>query len=333
MTLRVGLIGYGFAGRTFHAALISATPGLSLTAVASTRPEIVRQDHPQAEVISVQALIAQDDLDLVVIASPNESHLSLARAALQAGKNVVVDKPFTIRLSEAVELTRLSHSQGKVRSVFHNRRWESDFLAVRQAIDSGLIGRVVHFESHFDRFRPEVRDRWREQARPGSGVWFDLGPHLVDQALLIFGMPTRIQASLARLRPGAQSDDWAHLVMHYERCRVILHASMLVAGESPRFLVHGERGSLIKRRPDQQEAQLLAGQRPGSPGWGLDPDPLEHWTGDGQMSLLPLVAGDQSRYYAQLRDCLCGRANNPVTPEQACQVMEVLETGLAHGDL
>lgn len=296
---------------------------MELVAVASSRPDEVHTDLPKAEVTTPDALLARSDLDLIVIASPNETHFPLARAALQSGKHVVVDKPFTLDLNEAEELRELAGD--RVLSVFHNRRWDSDYLAVRAAIADGLIGRIVHFESHFDRYRPEVRDRWRERDGPGSGVWFDLGPHLIDQALQLLGQPLRVETNLARHRPGAQTDDWSHCLMHYDSCCAVLHASMLVASGSPRFVVHGEKGSLIKRQADLQEAQLKAGLRPGAEGWGYDPDPLEFWNADGQMTHIQAPRGCQEQYYAQIRDAILGRGPNPVTPHQAIDVMRILE--------
>jgi len=280
-SIRVGLIGYGYAGKTFHAPLIAATPGLRLACVASSDAAKVHADWPQVEVVAdAPALIARDDIDLVVIATPNDTHAPFARAALPVGKHVVIDKPFALNLDEARDLIATARENDCLLSVFHNRRWDSDFLGVKQAIADGAIGRVVHFESHIDRFRPEVRARWREGAGRGAGLWFDLGPHLIDQAVQLFGLPERVQANFARQRAGALSDDWAHVVLDYAHgLRVILHASMLVAGGSPRFVVHGERGSLIKREADRQEAQLKAGIVPGADGWGADPDAMRFYDG------------------------------------------------------
>ncbi|WP_242108742.1 oxidoreductase [Luteimonas aquatica] len=327
--LAVALIGYGFAGRTFHAPLIAATPGLDLAVVASRDAGKVHADFPDARVLAdpLQAL-AEPDVDLVVIASPNDSHAPLARAALEAGKHVVVDKPFTLTLGEARDLAALAHARGRRLSVFQNRRWDSDFLAVRQAIDAGLIGEVVSLETHFDRFRPEVRARWREQDVPGGGIWFDLGPHLIDQSLQLFGLPRRVSADFAIQRPGGHSADWAHVVLDYGQRRAILHASMLSAGGSHRFLAHGTRGSLVKRELDPQEAQLLGGMRPGAPGWGEDPDRLLLFDGGPAPRSLPAPAGDQRRYYAGMREAILGGSEPPVTPGQAVATMAVLETAL-----
>lgn len=327
--IRTAVIGYGFAGRTFHAPLIRAVAGLSLELVASSDALRVHGDLPGVEVVAEPLRAATDPrIGLVVIASPNESHAPLARAALAAGKHVVVDKPLTPSLREARELVALAHRHGRVLSVFQNRRWDSDFLAVRQAIEEGRVGDVVHFESRIERFRPQVRARWREQAGPASGLWWDLGPHLVDQALQLFGRPDRVQANLSMQRDGAATDDWAHAVLDFGRCRAVLHAGMLAAGAGPRFAVHGTRGSVIKHEADPQEAQLIAGMRPGDPLWGVDPDALRWHDGSGRVHALGAPHGDQSRYYAALAVALRGDGEVPVTPAQALDVMAVLEAGV-----
>ena len=328
--LRVGLIGYGFAGKTFHAPLIQATPGLALSAVASGDAAKVARDLPQAEVVRDPFQLASHAaVDLVVIASPNATHAPLAAAALRAGKHVVVDKPFTLDLAQARELAALAEHSGRLLSVFQNRRWDSDYLAVKRAIADGMAGTVRHVESHIDRYRPAVRERWREQAVAGAGIWYDLGPHLVDQALQLFGLPGRVSARLAAQRAGAQVDDWAHVRLDYGPLQVLLHASMLVAGGVARFTVHGDRGSLCKPLGDRQEAQLLAGVAPGAAGWGEDPDALVIHHGDGSSRRIPVPAGDYRRYYAAIRDAIAGTAANPVPPAQAVAVMAVLEAAIA----
>ncbi len=329
--IRVGLIGFGYAGRTFHAPLISSVPGLRLSAVASSDAPRVHADWPDVRVFAdVRALIEADDIDLVVIAAPNDQHAPLARAALRAGKHVVVDKPFTLDLAQARELVAQAVDHRRLLSVFQNRRWDSGFLAVRHAIESGRLGRVTHFESHFDRFRPDVRDRWRESDGPGAGLWYDLGPHLIDQALVLFGLPESVQVTLGKQRSGALSDDWAHAVLDYaDGLKVILHASVLVASGSPQMVVHGERGSLIKRGADIQESQLKAGMLPHDAGWGVDPDPLLFFPGEGEPEALPAPAGCQQRYYEQVCDAILGTTANPVPPAQALAVMAVLEAGFS----
>ncbi len=334
--VRVGLVGYGYAGRTFHAPLIAATPGLELAAVASSDPPRVLADWPGMGVErDAAALFRRDDIDLVVIATPSDTHATLAGAALEAGRHVVVDKPFTTSLADARGLARLAARRKQLLSVFQNRRWDADFLAVREAIAAGAIGEPVHFESHFDRYRPQVRDRWREDAGPGGGIWMDLGPHLVDQALLLLGLPDRVSATFSVQRAGGRGVDWAHVVLECGSRRAILHAGMLVAGGSARFTVHGTRGSLVKYGLDPQEAQLLAGLRPGDPGWGVDEAPMVAWAGDGAAARpLPLPPGDQGRFYEAISTALAGASPNPVPMAQAIAVMAVLEAAVrsaAHG--
>lgn len=329
MVIRVGLIGYGYAGRTFHAPLLASEPGMALTLVASSDAARVHADLPNVAVIADPLAVATSDaIDLVVIASPNASHAPLARAALEAGRHVVVDKPFTLDTAEARGLVALAAKHDRLLSVFHNRRWDSDWLSVTQAIGDGAVGRPMHLRSHIDRFRPAVRDRWREGGGPGSGVWFDLGPHLVDQALLLFGLPDRVSASFARQRASALADDWAHVVLEHGDRRSVLQASMLVAGGSARFVVHGDGGSIVKQSADWQEAQLLAGVKPGDDGWGMDDDPLHLFDVQGVATDRPAACGDQRRYYARIAAALRGEGGNPVPPTQALAVMAVVEAAI-----
>ncbi|MCF7220682.1 oxidoreductase [Marilutibacter chinensis] len=331
--VRTALIGYGFAGRTFHAPLIRAVPGLALSVVASGDAAKVHAELPDVEVIGDPLrAIADPRVELVVIASPNDSHVALAQAALGAGKHVVVDKPFTLSLDDARELASLADECGRLLSVFQNRRWDSDFLAIRDAIDAGLVGEAMHLESRIERFRPQVRMRWREQAGPGSGLWWDLGPHLVDQALQLFGLPERVLGSFALQREGARTPDWAHVVLEHGGRRSVLHAGMLAAGGHSRFLLHGTGGSVVKPAADQQEAQLLAGVRPGDGEWGLDPDPLLLHDGSGTTRRIDAPRGDQSRYYAAVAGAVRGQAPNPVSPAQAVAVMAVLEAAIASAE-
>ncbi|HHR0988240.1 TPA: oxidoreductase [Klebsiella oxytoca] len=328
-TINIALIGYGFVGKTFHAPLIQSIEGLNLAIVASRDEEKVKRDLPDVTVIaSPEAAIQHPDVDLVVIASPNATHAPLARLALNSGKHVVVDKPFTLDMQEARELIALAEEKQRVLSVFHNRRWDSDYLGVKQVIEQGLIGKVKHFESHFDRFRPEVRVRWREQNVPGSGLWFDLGPHLIDQTLQLFGLPQSVQGNIATLREGAEINDWAHVVLNYPQHKVVLHCSMLVAGGVARFTVHGDKGSVVKQRADRQESQLLAGVTPGSQDWGQDDDSLVLYDADLQSREISAPQGDQRQYYIHLRDALTGKINNPVSPLEALAVMAVLEAAV-----
>lgn len=324
------MIGFGFVSKTFHVPLLKATDGYRITAVSSSRPGDVTGVLPDVEVVSdPKALATHPDIDLVVIASPNETHAPLAELAMRASRNVVVDKPFTINVEEARHLAAVAREKDVLLSVFQNRRWDSDFLTVQEARREDLVGRVVLFESRIDRYRPDVRDRWREVPGPGAGLLYDLGPHLIDQTLLLFGIPDSVQATLAKQRRGAKTDDFFQLVLRYGEMVATLGAGSLVSGGSARFSVHGDRASVVKQKPDIQEDQLRAGVVPGSPDWGLDPDDAVLYEGaTGDTRALKAARGDQRGYYVALREALHRRAPNPVPPEQGATVMAIIEAGL-----
>ncbi|HMH84933.1 MAG TPA: oxidoreductase [Gemmatimonadaceae bacterium] len=328
--IRVGVIGFGFVSKTFHVPLLKATDGYKITAVSSSHPADVLAALPGIDVVSdPNALATHPDIDLVVIASPNETHAPLAELAMRAGHNVVVDKPFTITVEQARHLASVAREKDALLSVFQNRRWDSDFLTVRDAIRRDLTGRIVLFESRIDRYRPDVRDRWREVPGPGAGLLYDLGPHLIDQTLLLFGIPDSVQATLAKQRRGARTDDFFQLVLRYGEMVATLEAGSLVSGGSARFAVHGEKASVVKQKPDIEEDQLRAGVLPGSPEWGIDPDDAILYDGaTGDTRTLKTARGDQRGYYVALREALLGRAANPVPPEQGATVMGIIEAGL-----
>lgn len=326
----VALVGFGYAGQTFHAPLIAACPDLRLHSIVTQKPDEARAAWPDARPVETfEAVLADPEIDLVVLATPNDLHAPQARAALEAGKAVVIDKPFALSLAEARGVADLARAKGLFLSVFHNRRQDADFLGLRAQIASGALGPIHTFESHFDRFRPEVRDRWRERDGPGGGIWNDLGPHLIDQALVLFGRPLGISCELAVLRDGGRAVDWAHAVLRYGDKRVILHADMTTPAPDLRFAVHGAMASWLKSGLDVQEDQLKAGLPVGAIGWGVDPLPatmVDGATGNrGQVACPP---GDYPAWYAAVAAALTGRGENPVPPEQALAVMAVLEAGL-----
>lgn len=324
----VGLIGYGYAGSVFHAPLIGCVPGLRLAAVASGSPAKVKADWPDVPVdASPAGLLARPEVALVVIATPNHLHFDLARQALLAGKHVVVDKPFALASEEADELVRLAGRRQLFLSAFHNRRWDSDFLTLRRLLQAGRLGRVSYFESRFERFRPQVRDRWRERADDGGGLWYDLGPHLVDQALQLFGMPSTVDGALEMQRHGARADDYFRVQLIYPQMRVVLQASMLGCDDGPRFIVQGSGGHYVKYGFDPQEAALKRGERPGSAAWGSDPRPgvLTRLREDrAEAEVVPALAGDYSRYYLAVRDALLAGAPNPVPGEAAAAGLRLM---------
>jgi predicted dehydrogenase len=339
--LRLAVLGYGLAGRAFHAPLIDGVPGLELACICSSQPDKVRSDWPGVAVAgALQQVFDDPSIDVVVVATPNATHHALAKAALLAGKHVVVDKPCTVTLAETEDLLATARARGRVLTVYQNRRFDADFLALKQVLAAGQLGRVVHFESHFDRYRPQVLERWREQAIPGSSQWLDLGSHLLDQAIRLWGCPDDISLDLALQRDGTRVNDWFHAVMRYGSTnpglRVVLHAGALVPLPAPRFAVHGTLGSFIKSGLDPQEDELRAGARPRTDAlgtWGRDPQVGELVTypdgaaGQCAAGPAPDVAGNYLAYYANLRDHLLGRCSIEVTPAQVRQLMALLERG------
>lgn len=331
-SIRVGLIGYGYASKTFHAPLIAGTPGMALAAVSSSDATKVHADWPSVPVVSEPKHLFNDpNIDLIVIPTPNDTHFPLAKAALEAGKHVIVDKPFTVTLSQARELDALAKSFGRVLSIFHNRRWDSDFLTVKALLNEGTLGEILFFESHFDRFRPQVRNRWREQAGPGSGIWYDLAPHLLDQAVNLFGLPVSMTVDLAQLRPGAQTTDYFHAVLSYPQRRIVLHGTMVAAAESARYILHGTRGSFVKFGLDPQEERLKNGERLPQEDWGYDMRDGIVTRVEGEERVeetLLTIPGNYPAYYAAIRDALNGTGDNPVPASQAIQIMELIELGI-----
>jgi predicted dehydrogenase len=337
-TLKIGLMGYGFAGATFHAPVIDhcgapadrpGEPYARVVAIATSQAERARTDYPQAAVVAdLDALIARDDVECIVIATPNDTHYELAAKVLAAGKHVVVDKPVTLSSADARTLARLAREHGVLFAPFHNRRWDGDFMTLRALIEAGTLGRITHFESHFDRFRPLVRQRWREEAARGGGLLFDLGPHLIDQALVLFGAPQTVYATVETHRDHAQAPDYVHLLLGYADKEVVLHASALAAIEPPRFAVHGTRGSYVKAGLDTQEDQLKAGLRPGEAGFGSG-------NGAGTLRVLegekeveqawPTLDGAYVAFYRAVAESIRTGKPFPVTPQDAVDVMTIIE--------
>ena len=332
----VGLIGFGFAGRTFHAPVIAAVEGLRLAAILRRHGSDAEQAYPAARVArSLDELLAIDSIRLVVIATPNTTHFDLARQCLLAGRDVVIDKPFTTTDAEATELVDLANTGNRLLSVYQNRRWDGDFRTLQGLLAAGKLGRVVLFESHFDRFRPQLKDNaWRERPEPGAGVLFDLGPHLIDQAMVLFGTPEAISADLRIERDGALVDDAFDVVLHYPRMRALLRAGVLVSTPTPRFAVQGTQGGYLKFHLDPQEDALKRGETPAGESWGQEaPD---RWgtlllaKGESLVAdKLPTLPGDYRQYYENIRDAVLGNASLEVTAKEALRVMRAIDLAIA----
>ncbi len=344
----VAVIGFGLGGRVFHAPFVSAVPGLKLEAIVQRKGDAAAKAYPFTTtgvriLRSVEEALDDPAIGLVVVSTPNETHFALAKQALEAGKHVVIDKPFAATSAQAKELVALAKAKGLVLVPFHNRRWDGDFLTVKRVLAEGSVGRLVTFESHFDRFRPLPREgTWKEAGDDANGMLFDLGPHLVDQALALFGTPDAITASVRKDRDETAIEDAFDITLHFTRdgrgllahCRT----SMLACDAAPRFLLHGTRGSFKKYGLDPQEPALVAGAKVPVMGSGdawLEEDVMA-W---GTLSVAPEPAdpatlvkheviterGDYRGFYANVRDAINGDAEQAVTPEDGYRVVRLLE--------
>ncbi|CAM5451129.1 oxidoreductase [Streptomyces avidinii] len=339
--LRVGLVGYGLAGSVFHAPLVSATEGLVLDTVVTSDPgraAQVREAHPDVRIAATaDELLEQSPApDLVVIASPNKTHVPLATAALTAGIPVVVDKPLAATAAEARELAALAERTGTFLSVFQNRRWDNDFLTLRRLIADGDLGEVQRFESRFERWRPQLKGGWRESGAPEEigGLLYDLGSHVVDQALVLFGPAVRVYAEADVRRPGAEADDDTFIALtHASGVRSHLYVSATTAQLGPRMRVLGSRAGYVKYGLDPQEGALREGLRPGDAErpWGVEPEHMWGRLGSGESPLtgggtpVPTVPGDYPAYYAAVAAALRDGGPAPVTALEAAHCLDVLE--------
>ncbi|MGS2618602.1 Gfo/Idh/MocA family oxidoreductase [Micromonospora sp. LZ34] len=335
--LRVGLLGYGIAGRVFHAPLIAATPGLRLEVVVTRDPQRrdqVRQDHPDARLVDdvEQLWRSPDALDLVVVATPNRQHVPMARAAVAAGLAVVVDKPLAATAAQGRDLVDEAGRRGVPLTVFHNRRWDGDFLTARRLVEEGALGKVARFESRFERWRPAIKPGWRELGRPdeAGGTLYDLGAHLVDQAVQLFGPVRSVYAEVNRRRPGAQVDDDAFVALtHTNGIRSHLWMTALAAQLGPRLRILGDRAAYTSYGLDVQEAALRDGGRPGTPGWGeVPPERYGQLGVDGDLRPVPTEPGRYQNFYQQVVAALRDGAPMPVDPYDAVDTVALIE--LAH---
>ncbi|VEB69972.1 Uncharacterized oxidoreductase ydgJ [Providencia rustigianii] len=331
--IKVGIVGYGYASKTFHAPFLAMLDGFELTTISSSDANKVNIDFPDVKVVATpEQLFADPEIELVVIPTPNDTHYPLARDALAAGKHVVVDKPFTLSVEEAVKLKEQAEKAGKLLSIYHNRRWDSGFRTVQKILRDGCLGEIKYYESHFDRYRPVVRQRWREADIPGAGIWYDLGPHVIDQVLQYFGKPTGITVDLGIIRPGAQAVDYFHAMLEYGDKKVVLHSTTLAAAPMPIYTIHGMQGSYVKYGLDTQEDALKGGAIPQGEHWGEDPNlGIVTLSQDDDIVSKPWPneKGNYGGYYDAIYDAIRLGKPNPVTPNEAIDIMKLIEAGIA----
>jgi scyllo-inositol 2-dehydrogenase (NADP+) len=328
VTISVGLVGFGLSARQLQLPLILAA-GMSVIGVVTRQAQAVRAVLPEARVVpDMEGLLALQPLDLVVIGTPNHLHCAQALLALEHGKHVVVDKPLARSTLEADRLIEAAARHKRKLAVFHNRRWDSDFLTIERSMAEDLLGPVRHFEARWDRFRPEVNDRWREQPQFGGGMLFDLGSHLIDQSLCLFGMPQWLQADVFAQRPRAIADDGFELRMGKENLRITLAVSSIAADHALRYRIHGLKGSYRKSGLDMQERQLVSGLSPHDAAFGVEPQ--AQWgqlvrEGDGGEYAISAERGRWLHFYRSMRQCIESDAPVPVSAQQARRVLTIIE--------
>lgn len=335
--LQVGLIGYGYAGKTFHAPLLTSLRNLRLAKVVERSAKQAKERYPWVESVDhVHQLYEDSSIDLIVITTPSTQHYKFVKEALEAGKHVVVEKPFTTTSEEADELIALAKKKGKVLSVFHNRRWDGDFLTIQDILRQGLLGQIRECEFHWNGFDPVMTPgNWRETAELGSGIVYDLGAHFLDQALCLFGIPLRIGADIRIQREGALAHDYFDIDLYYtNELKVTLKSSRFVRERAPRYIVHGTKGSFVKHGTDPQELALIQGCTPTTiPNWGAEPK--DSWgqlhSSIGQLhveGIVETIPGSYATYYQNIFDHIIGQSELYVTAEEARITIRLIELAI-----
>ena len=331
MKIRTAIAGFGLSGKIFQAPFIHADPNFELKKVYERKTERAKEEYPDVQIVRSFEELLTDDIDLVIISTPNDTHVPFAKQAMAAGKHVVVEKPVAATSTEADELCAFAKKQGVVLSVFQNRRLDSDFLTVKNLIEAGELGEVLDYEAHYDRFERGVNPKpWKAAGGAGVGVLYDLGVHIIDQAYVLFGMPNEVYADFRQQRPESPGIDNFEVILYYDKVKAILSAGEVVARQGPHYMVSGRRGTFIKYGEDVQEAALLAGKRPPAPDW--DAEGEECWGtlyyDDGAQILekkIPTVVSSYARYYENLYEVITAGAPALVPPEQTADVLRIIE--------
>ena len=329
--IKVAIVGYGYSAKTFHLPFILSLSQFEWVAVSSSQSAYLNQHYPKVECYSdPYEMLAQTEAELVIITSPNDVHFALAKAALENGKHVILEKPFVTKSTEGEALIEIAEQVGCLLSVFQNRRWDGDFMTLRDVIATGQLGEVKYFESHFDRYRPEVRQRWRELAQDGGGILFDLGPHLLDQALCLFGMPNAVTAQCRIMRPKATTIDYVNIVLDYKETIVNLHANLYSPEPNIRFNVLGTKAKYVKYGLDDQERHLKAGVIPLSEHWYsslVEQAGIVYQEGEKPYEVLG-QQGTYQAYFEQVAAAIHGDRAIPVPAHEALESIRLIEAAL-----
>lgn len=331
-TIHTALCSFGMSGKLFHAPFVQLHPGYTLYGVWERSKNLAQEVYPDIKTFrTYEELLADPVIDLVIVNTPNITHYDYAYQALQAGKHIIVEKPFTVTVQQAETLQQLAAEKGKVIAVYQNRRWDSDFSTVRKVVEEKLLGNLVEAEFHYDRYNPVLSPKpHKEAAVQGTGIVYDLGPHLIDQALSLFGMPDQLFADTAQLRPGSQVDDYMEILLWYGNLRVRLKSGYLVREPQAAYALHGTLGSFIKTRADEQEARLQKGEVPGTANWGTEPDSqqgLLHTVIDGEVvrKHIPTITGNYMQYFQGVYEAITQNKPAPVTVQDGINTMKIIE--------
>jgi len=328
--IHVGILSFGMSGKVFHAPLLHVNPGFAITKIMQRTGSNALEQYPYVEIVrNIEDIILDPEIDVVLVNTPDHTHFDFAKRALEAGKHVVVEKPFVLNVKEGESLIDFALKKKKILTVFQNRRWEGDFLTIRNILDQKLLGRLVEYEAHFDRFRNFIRDSWKEKADNRTGTLYNLGSHLIDQALVLFGMPSGVYADIRKQRTGAQVDDLFDLSLYYPDVKVTLKGSYLVREQGPRFLIHGTEGSFVKYGADPQEEALTAGRFPNEPGWGAEPE--DKWgilnttiNGLHYRGKVETLLGCYHQFYNELYETLTSGREITVNPRESLNGIKII---------
>jgi scyllo-inositol 2-dehydrogenase (NADP+) len=332
--IKVALLSYGMSGKVFHAPFLELHPGFELLGSWERSKNLIQQDYPQVKSYATLDALLEDAVDLVVVNTPVGTHFEYAKKVLLAGKHVIVEKAFTTTVAEAQELVALAKEQGLKLSVFQNRRWDSDFKTVQQVISDGVLGDIVEAEFHFDRYNPNLSPKQhKETANSGAGILKDLGPHLIDQAIYLFGFPSAVFADVRITRKNSLVDDWIDIVLYYDTFRVRLKASFFVREAIPAYQLQGKRGSFLKPRGDVQEDDLKLGKKPNLDSWGTEPLELEgilHTDIDGIImhGKIPTLQGNYHAFFDGVYNSIVNNTVEPVTAQDGLRVMKIIESAI-----
>lgn len=333
--IKTALLSYGMSGKVFHAPFLSLHPGFELAGSWERSKKLVQEDYPDTQSYdSLDTLLQDETIELVIVNTPVETHFDYAKQALLAGKNVLVEKAFTTTVAEAEELKTLAKEQGLKLAVFQNRRWDSDFKTVRQLLDRDILGEIVEAEIHFDRYNPNLSPKiHKETANAGAGILKDLGSHIIDQALTLFGFPEAVYADIRVTREHSIVDDYFDLLLYYPRFRVRLKAGFFVREALPSYIIHGKKGSFLKSRGDVQEDELKLGKKPSREQWGIEPDykaGLLHTEVNSVVirEIVPTLHGNYFEFFDTLYEAIANDAEEPVTAQDGVNVMRIIEAAI-----